>query len=173
MSINKKLKNVFVFTLSIALVSCAAGQQSFIATHQSMDDVRVCRNILKDKDFLTNEKIPKNELETNYKNALVRAKNKRGLTYSECQEKVNKADNQLTAALLGIAAAALVVDAANNSGGSGYQPYGSTGYAWDLIDHPTYAYQTIYVCRNKANGQFAEQRFCSNKVKNDSTWPGT
>jgi hypothetical protein len=139
-----------------------------------MEDVEVCRNMLRDKGLLTNEKTAKNEVEANYKTALKREKNKRGLTYSECQEKVNKAN--FKAGLLGIAAVAavaVVVDAANNSGGSGYRPQRTNDYAWDLIDHPTYSYRTIFVCRNKANGQFAEQRFCSNKAKHDSTWPGT
>lgn len=154
----------------LMLASCAASRSSFIQSHRTMDDVKVCRNVVKDADYFSGKYTPSTD-EMSYFRALKTAKDARKLSVSDCRKKVKEADNKIAAGILAAAAVAVAVDAAQNSAGSGYNSYG--GYAWDLIDHPTVAYSTIYVCRNKSNGQFAEARYCANLAQNDLTWPGT
>ena len=173
-------RKLLVVSVTLALTACAAGRQNFTQNHRSMSEVKVCRNIIKEKDFFYGKYQPQPS-EVGYFSALKLAKRTRNLTISGCQETVKKADAKITMAIIAIGAAAAAVDAANSSSGGGgeaysaptYQSYGATGYAWDLIDSPHNAFQTIYVCRNKSNGQFAEHRFCSHLLKNDNTWPGT
>ena len=66
--------------------------------------------------------------------------------------------------ILGVlGAAAVIAGARSKSGGGGYS---APDYAWD--------YQPgngQWVCRNKANGQYANQENCRNKPQNDNTWP--
>jgi len=64
--------------------------------------------------------------------------------------------------VIGVAAAVAV--AKNGGGGSGYVP---DDYAWDY--QPANAQ---WVCRNKANGQYAKKEKCDGKRQTDATWPG-
>lgn len=69
----------------------------------------------------------------------------------------------------GLVAGAVVVVAAMIGGaGDGYD-YSDSGYAWDQF-YSSYGILT-WRCRDKSNGEFANNSNCSDKIKLDNTWP--
>ena len=67
--------------------------------------------------------------------------------------------------LLTFATAALVVSAARSGGGGTYD------YDWSWDQFYNKNYQLVWACRGKQTGQFADLENCTNKPKNDFTWP--
>lgn len=93
---------------------------------------------------------------------------KRGATVEKCERLVASDNAIATGIAIGGAAAAAGV-AAHNNGGGGYrpQPY---GVAWDQFYNENY--QLIWRCRDRTNGQFVDDYYCSSMAMVDSTWPG-
>lgn len=75
---------------------------------------------------------------------------------------------------LGLLAIGALAYAAGHSGGTGagYAPAQPVDYdwAWDL-QRGSYG-GTVWVCRGRQSGQYADQSRCVYKYQSDNTWPG-
>lgn len=139
-----------------------------------MDDLDVCRHYVADQDKLSSSYKSSDAVESNYIRTLRQQVERRNLSTYRCQTLIDEANNKIAAGImLGILAIGAGAAAANSSGyGNSYSNSysGSYGYAWDQF-YDGYGNLT-WRCRDKSNGQFANDYSCSSAWKNDSTWPG-
>ncbi len=160
----------------MATYGCAANQQSFLANSYSMDDTKVCRNYVKDRDKLLASYAPSDATEASYLTALDEQIERRKLTSLRCEQLVRQEDDRIAAGImLGILAVGAVAIAAQSGGGGGgsssYSGYtnDSYGHAWDQFYDGSG--NLTWRCRDKSSGQFAQAYQCYGEPKSDFTWP--
>ena len=164
MKIWKKLVTATIVTS--LTTGCAVSRSAFIEEARNLSDTDVCRAYIRDKDKIGDRYVPKEQKEKNYLTVLKYEKNYRDLYISNCKELVSKSNSEAVLLGLGALAASALIYSAAKSGG-GYS--NNQGYAWDAFYDGNY--NTIWRCRNKSNGQFANDLNCSTSIKVDTTWP--
>lgn len=166
-------KAVLTSTIASLLVTgCAATQSQFISSRYALEDTKVCRNYLADKDKLTSSYQADDEGETDYIVALRSEFERRNLNETQCENLVKEADEKIgQGVLLGILAVGAAAAASSGGYSNGYSSYsGQRGYAWDQFKD---GYGSLtWRCRDKGNGRFAYNSSCAGQYKNDYTWPG-
>ena len=155
--------------LALAISGCTTSPSSFIKNAAKLDDTDVCQNFLKDFNKLYRKKSSGTitALESQYLTKLEYQYDSRSLTRPRCERLVAENNKRILAGVAAVTAAVAVANYASKNSGGGYAPQ---GYAWDqFYDN---SYNLIWRCRNKSNGQFAADSFCSGQYKVDSTWTG-
>ena len=155
--------------IATLLSGCAVSRSRFIKERYSLSNVDTCRVYLRDHEKLKSSYSPSDSEEQEYLDHIKLQMERRNLNYHSCDLLVqddNVENMMIGAAVLGVIAIGV---AAANSGGGGYTNYQQQGYAWDAFYGSSY--NLMWRCRNKSNGQFADDRYCSNKLKVDDTWP--
>lgn len=148
--------------LATLLAACAASPETFSARGQELGDTRVCRTWFKATQG--------NDLEL--LQATSEEVNRRGLSWSRCQQLINRQRVAIGAAI--IVTAALVATASSDGGTGGGGESASPGqdsqWAWDqfLAERG----QMMTRCRGVQTGRFAEDWRCAGRYVNDLTWPG-
>lgn len=124
---------------------------------------------LTDKDTRSLCRIVAESSDQNYRHEAAELLVRRGATASKCA-KLIEADSAMFATAAVVAGTALAAGVASSGGGGYYPTYGSYGVAWDQFYD---AYNNLtWRCRDKSNGQFVYDYYCSGKSMVDSTWPG-
>jgi hypothetical protein len=162
----KQIKKILPLTILVSILTgCAASQGKFTSDQYTLSDTKVCRNYIKDKDKLGSGYTASDDSDSQYVRALKGQVRFRNLTVPKCESLISSQNSNIFAGVAAVTVAALVVNAAKNSGGGSYQ----SGYAWDAFYDNSY--RLVWRCRNKSNGQFAYDSSCSGKLKTDNTWP--
>lgn len=166
-------KAVAVLAIVATFSGCAASQKNFLSASNSLDDTKVCRNYLKDRDKLRDSYRPDDATEASYLTALEEQVDRRNLHHTRCQQLVSAEDERIGAAIaLGIVAvgvATIAVKSGGGGGGGGYTAPQPTGYAWDQFYDADG--DLTWRCRDRSNGRFANNYRCG-AFKSDTTWPG-
>jgi hypothetical protein len=153
------MKKILVGMLAGLLVGCATTEQEFYSNHSPQSLSSLCRALQQTPN-------PK------FRHDLTLELARRDRTPEDCTKRV-ATENVALASLAVVGAAVAIGVAANNGGfggGSSYSTPRPYGAAWDQIAS---GYGTpIWRCRDRSNGRFIYDNYCSHLMKSDHTWPG-
>lgn len=141
--------------LTLLASACTTTAAYDVASLPNKDTGDLCRIVAENPD-------------QNFRRAAAELLVKRGTTVERCRRLI-QSDKAMLAAAVAVGGAALAAGAAS-SGGGYYPSYGSYGVAWDQFYNEYY--QLIWRCRDRSNGQFVPDTYCSGQAMVDSTWPG-
>ncbi len=138
--------------LALATSACTTTATYDVASLPNKDTGDLCRIVAQNPD-------------QDFRQAAAQLLVKRGATVEKCRRLI-ESDQAMLVTAVAISGAAL---AASSSGGY-YPSYGSYGAAWDQFYNEYY--QLVWRCRDRSNGQFVPDSYCSGQAMVDSTWPG-
>lgn len=169
MLLKKSISSLLIASFLVA--GCAATQSQFMSKRYSLEDTKVCRNYISDREKLFSYYEASDADEQSYIVALQEEIKRRNLSATGCEALIEEENNKIAeGVLIGIVAIGAAAAAADSAGYSnGYSSYSGTGYAWDQF-YDGYGNLT-WRCRDKSNGQFAYSSSCFSEMKNDYTWP--
>lgn len=158
----QRLGRLVASAVAVTLTGCAMTPQFFYANKQTLSDSRVCRTWAA-------------AVEANASVSFIfdvsAEADRRGLSASDCADKVSK-ENVAAAAtvlvILGVAAAA----AARRGGGAAAPVMAQQDYSWEWDEFYDQSRQLVWACRGVQTGEFAATWHCGGKVRSDWKWPG-